>query len=57
MYEDDVDLDQNGGDGGHLLSVEPMYTLMHWVGNRPMTLAPRYRLHGKLVKGNANRHK
>ena len=25
MYEDDVDLDHNGGDGGHLLSVEPMY--------------------------------
>ena len=25
MYEDDVDLDQNGGDGCHLLSVEPMY--------------------------------
>ena len=27
MYEDDVDLDHNGGDGSHLLSVEPMYNV------------------------------
>ena len=29
MYEDDVDLDHNGGDGGHLLSVEPIVHVDH----------------------------